>query len=183
MTDLNCVYFYMKAFQNAFVLIRSKPDATCNTSLLTVLDRYLDSLSVMNPKELAKVKKDLLSISIDQDSLDYIIGELEMTYQVTMGFNSMTFLLDNVSVLRDIVSALKSVLESRNKDRIRDLADAVHNYPEFLLKDGEWNSSEFWKTYIKPYRKKWDPQFLENWKSKFSRNTLDLFHLEFEHLN
>lgn len=46
-------------------------------------------------------------------------------------------------------------------DQLFDLLDLVHGLPEALLYKRSWNSKSYWKTYFKPYRRKWDKHFMK----------------------
>ena len=63
-------------------------------------------------------------------------------------------------VLISVFTALIDVLKSEDKDRIYDLADAVHCLPDIIAENRFTITKSYWKTHLRRYRSKWDKDFL-----------------------
>jgi len=71
------------------------------------------------------------------------------------------------------------LLERKEYKKIYDFADAVHNFPIFLVSDF-WSADKYYKIYIKPYNEKWKDNCLCELKS---RNNIKSFLSKFIHVS
>jgi len=69
---------------------------------------------------------------------------------------------DFIKILEDMILELISLIDCKSPERIHDLADACHNFPEFIMKE-EWSLPEYWSEFIESYRQRWDKDFLRKW--------------------
>ena len=64
------------------------------------------------------------------------------------------------NLLTSLCVEIKYLLEHSDFERAYDLIDAIHCLPNIIADNHFHIPKPFWKTYIKPYRKKWDKTFL-----------------------
>ena len=54
-----------------------------------------------------------------------------------------------------VVVHIRSQAAQMPPEQIADLADAIHNIPEFLLENREWDDEKFRHLFLEPYDEKW----------------------------
>ncbi len=161
--DLNCLYHYMRAYQRIFIFIRAKPKEMNYIEMLKTFEKYIDL--GLNAKKIDLLKIDIGNAQdtdfIEKESLK---EELEINV-VCENFKDIEKLKKYFYVLRDISYDMIKILESKDYERVKDFADAVHNFPEYLITDN-WTTAKYFDTYIKPYNKKWNDNFLNEMEYK-----------------
>ena len=55
------------------------------------------------------------------------------------------------------------------------MVDAIHCLPEALISKKQWKPKTYWKIYIRPYREKWDKQFLMDYEKNFLKPVFLIF--------
>ncbi len=60
-------------------------------------------------------------------------------------------------LLKQSMILIRAGSDNLPREQIRDLADALHNLPEFIW-PGLWSDAEFRKLYLEPYDRKWAQQ-------------------------
>ncbi|OPZ94002.1 MAG: hypothetical protein BWY74_00919 [Firmicutes bacterium ADurb.Bin419] len=163
--DANCIFHFIQAFKSVFVMIRAYPEAEYNTVLLKVFQKYIEQAEQLNNIGIARLKNDINDIEgIEELKVD-LISTLDV-YSYKEDIKDLERLSKYLPVLNELVYELLVQLQSKDFTRVRDLADASHNFPEFMIKD-TWSPKEYWGIYITPYRKHWDKNFLNNLKKYF----------------
>lgn len=146
-----------------FVNIRSNPEGLCNKDLLKVFEKYLDV--EMSIKELARLKVDIDEIkSVDKDYKEYLKNDMN-AYIEDDRLSGLNKYRQYKYALKIITDEMIKLIESGNRERIHDFADAIHNFPVFLVND-LWKVEEYYEIYIKPYNKKWGDSFLMEMERK-----------------
>jgi hypothetical protein len=64
-------------------------------------------------------------------------------------------------VLIKALNALGTIIQGGNEIQIDDLVDAIHCLPDIIAENRFSITKSYWKTHIKPYRDKWDGDFLK----------------------
>jgi hypothetical protein len=156
----------MRAFKSVFVLIRAYPEAEYNIALLKVFQKYISQVEQLNNVGIVRLKNDIKDTEgIEGELKADLISTLDV-YSYNDDIKDLERLSKYLPVLNEFVYELLGQLQKKDFIRVRDLADASHNFPEFMIKD-TWSSKDYWKIYIAPYRKHWDKNFLNNWKKDF----------------
>lgn len=153
------------ALQFMYVIIRYKPQGEYNYSLVQTFDKYISDNSLVDKDTLVNLQKDIRCIK-DLEFQRTFIKELRK-FWVKKWIKNLEIYKENTPLLKAINNELLNLLEKKEYNRIRDLADSVHNFPEMLIKSDEWKASDFWSVFIEPYRKSWDKNFFEEWKERF----------------
>ncbi|HOV28045.1 MAG TPA: hypothetical protein PK566_17025 [Pseudobacteroides sp.] len=173
--DLNCVYHFMRAYKSLFVTIRSNTKGLYYIDLLKTFEKYIDL--DLSAKKIAKLKNDFDQIeNIDIIEKNYLKNDLDV-YKYNEGFNDVEKLKNYIYALQVVTKEMIKLLERKEHERVHDFADAVHNFPEFLVTDF-WSAGEYYKIYIKPYNEKWKDTFLCELES---RNKIRAFLSKFIH--
>lgn len=175
--DLNSIYHFMKAYQSVFVSIRFNPRNIYHIGVLKIFKKYINL--GLNPKELARLKNDIDNIAvISKEQKECLKEELNVCIEFK-SFNEVDKLKRYNYVLKIITDEMLKILERKEYERVYDFADAVHNFPEFLVTDF-WSAEKYYDIYIKPYNKKWNDTCLNELKS---RNKVKAFLLRLLHRN
>lgn len=185
MVDTNCTYHFMCTFKKIFVSVRSNPEDKYNVPLLNLFQKYTALIPQMNKIEIAKLKNDINSMEELEDGLKAdLISTLDI-YTCKENMKNREKVNTYMPVLNEFVNEIVNLLHSKESTRVRDLADAAHNFPEFLINE-LWSPKDYWKIYITPYRKQWDKNFLNNWENRFlekikpqQKSDTEMFYLKF----
>lgn len=167
MYNENCIKCLMNSIQLLFVTIRSYKINEYNLILLGIYKRYVDSIPNLKPKDIAGLKNEIKDIDILEKGIKEDFNNELNVFESCQSVDDIQSIINNIPVLKDIINEIETVIMLKSHERVHDLADAVHNYPEMITKTNTWSPSDYWKVYIKPYRKKWDRNFLEKWKKNF----------------
>ena len=150
--DLNCIYHFMRAYKSLFVTIRSNPKGSYYIDLLKTFEKYIDL--ELSAKKIAKLKNDFDEIeNIDMIEKEYLKNDLDV-YKAIESFNDVEKIKNYIYALPVVTNEMIKLLEKKEYERVHDFADAVHNFPEFLVTDF-WSADRYYKIYIKPYNEKW----------------------------
>ena len=156
---------FLNTLQLVYVIVRAKPEGTNNLVLVRTFDKYIDDGISINRKMIRHLIRHLSSI-VDLDFIKSIKMDLNK-FWVNHKIEDIGVYKENIPVLKDINKELLGLLEAADYNRARDLANAIHNYPEMLVKSENWKASDFWEVFIVPYRKSWDSKFFDKWKERF----------------
>lgn len=63
-------------------------------------------------------------------------------------------------VLKEAIVALQALLNVQEYQKAYDLIDSIHCLPNIIADNNFVIPKAYWRTYVKPYRKKWDKHFL-----------------------
>lgn len=162
----NCIFHFMKAFKSVFVFIRACPKDEYNIDLLKVFQKHIPQVEQLNNVEMARLRNEIRDMEgIEEGVKASLITNLDV-YFCKEDIKDLEKLIKYSPVLNEFVHELIKLLQNEDFLRAKDLADAAHNFPEFLNND-TWSTKEYWKLYIVPYRKRWDKNFLNSWKKDF----------------
>ncbi len=157
--DRRNITFFLLGFQRIFIHIRSQIQRPYNINLLEKISRYA---LLLNESDIGydMFKAEILKIA-DTDA------QLEEFFKTALNNFNISFETDNLQEIRSYLYVISDTsaeicmqLDNGNLDRAWDLVDAIHCLPEALLSKKDWNPKSFWDTYIRPYREKWDGNFL-----------------------
>ena len=151
---------FMLGFQRIFINIRSQIRNPYNISLLEQVSKYCLKLKDEDAIEFELFRIEIYgNVSSDLETYEFLENALKM--------DCISYVTDNLgeisrylSVLSDAALEICALLRQENFERAYDLVDAIHCLPEAIMSKKQWNSKAFWKIYIKPYREKWDNNFL-----------------------
>lgn len=171
LVDKNFIRNFLEAYQHVFILIRAKPKSQYNIILLKIFHKYLPSVLELRDSDIRMLKKDINSnIELeDCKGLTYVLSK----HNSNRRFENFDKIKRFIPILDELTLELITLLEQQEFQRLYDLADAAHNFPEFLI-TSTWNIDEFWKRYIVPYKKRWDKDFLEQWESLSELSSLKI---------
>jgi len=142
----------MRAYKSLFISIRSNPKDPCYIDLLKTFEKYIDL--ELSAKKIARLKNDIDKIeNIDIMLKEYLKKDLDV-YMNIEGFNNVEKIKNYIYLLPVVTNEMIKLLEKKDYEKVHDFADAVHNFPEFLVTDF-WSADRYYKIYIKPYNEKW----------------------------
>lgn len=154
----------LKATTFILALLRFKPDESVTQEILVLLKNFYQN-KIIDFRE----KSFLDSFK----STDFL-GDYESFLQAIRASTTQIIPTDNLDEIARIQPILCEILEYSivlctkcRYSQLSDLLDAVHALPEALLFKDVWNSKDYWRTYFRPYCKKWDRRFLRNYKKFF----------------
>ncbi len=173
LVDINFCSNFMKAYQDVFILIRAKPKAIYNVILLKIFLKYLPSVLEFNDSDARMLKKDLNSNIVIEDWERKALTSQLSKHDSKRRFENFEKIKRFMPILDEITQEMITLLEKQEFLRVNEIADAAHNFPEFLI-SSTWNIDEFWKIYIVPYKKRWDKDFLDQWESLSELSSLKL---------
>lgn len=154
-------YFYclMMSFHRIFVYVRSEINNPINGILLTTINRYIVEVLNENYLDFNIFKKDIMNI-LNNDTSNQEFFERALNFNNALYTDNVGEIIRYLPIIRETILESCKYLKENNFDRAYDLIDMIHALPDAILYKKEWNDRKFWKTYIKPYRKKWINQFL-----------------------
>ena len=136
------------------IRVRAKPNYELNED---ILDKIVKLLSSYEDSESNCIRKELRSISgLDRELYEFVFVDNYYTF--------VPFILKDegiYSVLLRAFNALLSAVQSKNNEKIFELADCLHNLPAEIAQSGRI-PKKFWQNEVKLYRQKWDRNFLKN---------------------
>ena len=138
-----------------FINIRFCPEHETNSQILektigVLEDRY-------NNHEVNQFRTALRSIdSLDKELYTFAFVENIYTYFPAIIKNESIYL-----ALRESCKYLLKAVQEKNKEKIIDLADCLHDLPIIIAENHFSIPKSYWKIYIDPYRKKWDKDFMK----------------------
>lgn len=138
------------------IAIRSHPDDSVNrgivSGILSVLANRFESSEV---NQFRKALQQVESINV-YDVYDFVFSENAYCYY------PLGFLKDEgaYAVLLGAFNELLAAVDEGNCERIRDLADCLHDLPIILVENRYSIPKVFWKRFIKHYRNTWNADFL-----------------------
>ncbi len=74
------------------------------------------------------------------------------------------------NIIRELLPEMRILYKEKKFEQLYDLVDAIHCLPDALI-NPLWDSNSYWKTYIYPYRKKWDLEFLIAKEKELRKNS------------
>jgi hypothetical protein len=151
-----------------FVLIRNFPEYELNKEIIS---RVVDVLKVKsNTRNSNEIRTALSSIpNLDEEKYKFVFVQNVYTYHPT-GFIKNQYVIK--TLIKCCINLLK-VIEEGNQEKIRDLADCLHNLPTLITHNNITIPKNIWKNEVRWYRKKWDKDFLkeeEKQKSKYGED-------------
>lgn len=69
-------------------------------------------------------------------------------------------------MLSAICIRLRYLMKRKEFEHAYDLVDSVHCLPEIIVENNFCVPKTYWKTYIVPYRCKWDKEFLKEYQKQ-----------------
>lgn len=60
-----------------------------------------------------------------------------------------------------------NLYHSNQFEQLAALLDGIHGLPEALISRTKWNPTDYWTTYLLPYRAQWDHAFLKEQQPEF----------------
>jgi len=160
----NFICNFMEAYQHVFILIRAKPNANYNIYLLKTFQKYLPSVPELKNSDVRALKKDINSNNELEDGIRKALTYELNQYGSEQRLEKFEKIIKFIPILAEITQEMITLLEKQEFSQVNALADAAHNFPEFLI-SSTWNIDEFWSCYIIPYKKRWDKDFLDQWES------------------
>lgn len=152
---------FLVSLQRILVFIRSQIKISFNEHLITIINNYLLELNNDYEINFLIFKGRILNlVEKENDFRDFFHGALELE-RSNFDTDNMDEINRYLPVIRDAVLELERCLKKSNYDRAYDLVDAIHGLPEAILNKKKWKARKYWKIYIKPYREKWDNDFLK----------------------
>lgn len=127
--------------------------------------------------ELLSITRNYILFTLSKGDINYEDFRNEILKQKPSGYEEEGFLvfnhlsvlnlnLDEISkylyVLNDAILEIIEQINHSNHVRAYDLVDAIHCLPVALINKNGWFPKQYWRTYIQPYRDKWDNTFLLN---------------------
>ncbi|MBS5585864.1 MAG: hypothetical protein KHX36_06555 [Clostridiales bacterium] len=165
----------------AFLLASSRAQKKGSSAMISQWDLYDISAALiivrndiqnnLNCDILAKIS-DVLKCSEQKDEENPIRRALASLHGLDSSLWNYVY-HDNVYVMHrmvkdshiyDLLLALcmesLRILEMKNFERARDLLDSYHCLPNMIADNHFSVPNAYWRTYIQPYRRKWDQTFL-----------------------
>ena len=154
---------FMLGFQRIFVIIRSDIKNPHNINLLELISKYCLLLKEDKSTKFDIFKSEIYNIINKHDEINELIENALKIYEVTPITDNLNEIYRYLSVIS--YTALEICMQLRQKkfDKAYDLVDAIHCLPEALISKKQWDPKLYWKMYIRPYKEKWDNQFLKNY--------------------
>lgn len=157
--DKKNLTFFLLGFQRIFIHIRSQIQNPYNIGLLKKISEY--SLTLIKSDIEYDIFKTEINKIVNSDA------QLEELFKMALNNINISFETDNLQEIKGYLYVLSDTsleiciqLNAGYFDRAYDLVDAIHCLPEAILSKKNWNTKVFWNTYIKPYRERWDMNFL-----------------------
>ena len=137
----------------AFVNIRSEPNNVLNAEIALKLFEVISDPEP--PKDENGVRLALSTIEGLDKSRWYFVFHSNYYVNHSLLKDKNIYLM-----LIDILDELQNAVSNNNSIQTCDLMDAVHGLPQAIADNYFKVPSKYWKTYIRPYRKKWNETFL-----------------------
>ncbi len=154
--------YFMLGFHRIFIIIRSSIRSPHNISLLCEISKYCLSLKEGHVTEFETFKTEIIRIVKDDAERKELLENALKIYEVEFITDNLIEMNRYLSVISETALEICTQLRHENFERAYDLLDAIHCLPEAIISKKQWNSKAFWKMYIRPYREKWDNQFLSS---------------------
>ncbi|MHB8064409.1 MAG: hypothetical protein ACYDG2_17555 [Ruminiclostridium sp.] len=153
---------FLLGFQRIFILIRSQIRSPYNIRLLGKISEYALMLKDRNNIEYDMFKIEILEMVEGDIEIEEFLNNALNNINSNFETNNLMEIKSYLYVLSDTAIEICKQLKDGCLDRAYDLVDAIHCLPEAIISKKNWNSKAFWNNYIKPYREKWDSNFLNN---------------------
>lgn len=153
---------FMLGFQCIFILIRSNIRSLYNIDLLEIISKYCLLIKEEHLIKFETFKSEIVKILNNDEKTKELLEIVLKAYEVIPVTDNLSEIYRYLSVIGDVALEICTQLGLKNFDRAYDLVDAIHCLPEALISKKQWDSKAYWKIYIRPYREKWDKQFLKN---------------------
>lgn len=152
---------FMLGYQRIFVIIRSDINNPYNLDLLEIISKYCLLLEEDQSTKFDTFKSEIYNIIDEHTDINELIENALKIYEVNYITDNLNEIYRYLSVISDTALEVCTQLRQKNFDRAYDLVDAIHCLPEALISKKQWDPKLYWKMYIRPYREKWDKQFLK----------------------
>lgn len=132
--------------------IRNYPDAQENKVIISTIINEVNTN--IKSENMFRVSLSNLGI-LDKEKWGIVYHQNWYPYMV---------IIKNYEVYRVLNEALKSLLAAINEpnyDKVRDLADVLHNLPIMIIENSYRIPKSFFRKEVMNYRKKWDNKFLK----------------------
>ncbi len=158
---------FLECIRDILVTIRAHSKGMHNIDVIKVVREYSEKIDAFSEIE------DLLG-KIKNINPDFYFGMPCPESSDSQGLKIERF-RQYFPILCEGLDLLEEVIEQREYVHIHDLADALHNFPEFIY-TSTWGPQRYWELYLVPYRQKWKKDFLENHKKDFFADYIECHH-------
>ncbi|MDQ0059993.1 hypothetical protein [Paenibacillus harenae] len=154
----------MKALYRLFISIRAKPDNPLHIEIIKAFQYHFDK--DIKFYKLNGLIRDIKKLE-ENDYTNTIIKTLKKHEFFKTRYFTLIRISRSISVLKAILEKLLIRIDSRDFDKVRIMASAVHNYPDFLINEYRMKSEEFWEGHINYYTRTCEEDFLKEWEYLF----------------
>lgn len=153
----------MRALHLVFISIRYRPDDPIHKQVLITFQKHFTK--TMNTNDMRRLITDIKGLK-DHEYKISLVSSLKRI-ELKTGKFTLERISKSIPVIQDILEQLILRIEKQEFDRVRTMASAVHNYPDFLIDRYRCSSEEFWQEHINYYSRKFNENFLEEWEYLF----------------
>ncbi|RXE57503.1 hypothetical protein [Acetivibrio mesophilus] len=157
---------FLIGFHRILIVIRSNIRNPQNMSLLETISKYCISLQEESLTNFEIFKSEIIEVVNEQKEIKELLNNALNVYEVDPITDNLSEIYRYLSVISDSALEICTQLRQKSFDRAYDLVDAIHCLPQALVCKKQWDPRAYWKIYIRPYRERWDKQFLENQERK-----------------
>lgn len=145
-----------------FVLMRSNIRNPNNNVILEKINNQMSDGIRNKVFDFELFKNSLLEIvKNDAEYNDFLMQALNIDCE-NQNTDNLDEIFKYLPVLSDMISEIMECINKEKYEIAFDLIDAVHCLPESLIEKSNWDSQSYWNHYVKPYREKWNNEFLNN---------------------
>jgi hypothetical protein len=138
-----------------FVNFRQFPDYKLNEAvLLNVIDVINDRQNTIQLNQFRSSLSNIPSLS-EEELYEFVFHNNVYTYIPTILKDDYA-----LKVLIESCICLLSAVKEKNRDKIIDLSDCLHNLPIYIAENNYTIPKKFWRREVRYYRKRWDNKFL-----------------------
>lgn len=150
---------FLIGINRVFILIRFKINEAYVISILEVILEFAVQIMEKKSIKFTAFTEKLLNIKeLDEYSKEFLLQSLKVDCK-PKNTNESNEVIKYLPIIIYTAGQIIDNLKINNYNKSYDLVDVIHCLPELLLKK-KWNPKDYWKTFIIPYRLKWDKDFL-----------------------
>ena len=158
---------FMLGFQRIFIVIRSSIKNPYNIGLLEKISKYCLLLKEGHATKFETFKSEIIEVVKEYEETKKLLENALKVCEISFITNNLCEINRYLSIISETALEACRQLIQKNFDRAYDLVDAIHCLPEALISKKQWKPKTYWKIYIRPYREKWDKQFLMDYEKEF----------------
>lgn len=165
LTNEKNIACFMMSLSEILTTVRFDIKLQYNTQILMLVKKYLDII-IHQKQEFdftlfkQEINQLIQQINISDDLIGLYTYSINAERVKNAFTNNFAEINKYIPLISNVITEICMLLKENKFERAYDLIDSIHCLPEALLHKRKWNPRSFWNNYIKPYRLKWNNNFL-----------------------